>query len=74
MFGQDIDICSECKTCVLSGFCGDLCEQYQAYRRIIKLELEGMPEDFSVELHCKLHQDNGLKQRIRELYLRRIND
>ena len=76
MFGQDIDVCNDCKTCALSGLCGDLCERYQAYRRTIKLELEGMPEHFSVELHCKIYRGKDPKSRImfKELYLRRIND
>lgn len=63
MFGLDVDICNDCLTCGLSGLCRDLCERYQDYRRIIKLELEGMPEYFSVELHCKLHRDRDLKPR-----------
>lgn len=74
MFGEDIDICNECQTCALSGLCGDLCERYQAYRRTIKLELEGMPEHFGVELHCKIYRAKDPKPRISELYLRRIND
>ena len=64
MFGQDIDIRNDCQTCMMSGFCGDLCKQYQAYRRIIKLELEGMPEQFGVELHCKFYRDKDPKPRI----------
>lgn len=64
MFGLDIGICNDCMTCALSGLCGDLCERYQAYRRTIKLELEGMPEHFNVELHCKLHRDRDLKPRV----------
>ena len=64
MFGEDIDIRNECQTCVMSGLCGDLVRQYRAYRRIIKLELEGMPEQFSVELHCKLYRDKYPKPRI----------
>ena len=64
MFGEDIDIRNECQTCVMSRLCGDLVRQYQAYRRIIKLELEGMPEQFSVELHCKLYRDKYPKPRI----------
>lgn len=64
MFGQDIDIRNDCQTCMMSVLCGDLCKQYQAYRRIIKLALEGMPEQFGVELHCKFYRDKDPNPRI----------